>query len=312
VNPLEYCSQKAAPPGSSLYYALRQTPSSQRDALSALLAFRQELVSTVLTVSDPSVAQAKLAWWQRETQQAQTVPPVHPVLIALARSLPNDFVLSPFASTASGSRQSAVTIEEKRVPPDVTTALLALIGSYEADLMQSRYLDLPGLTQYLKCTDGAFTTLLCSVALTLAHAAPEPQPIPTGAWSEALGIALGLARIVADLGENARQGRIYLPISEMQRFGVTAADILNRRYSDAFSALMRFQTERARAELQAALAAMPRAGQGVRPALKLPRAQVAIALRLLAEIESSGFQVLHQRIALTPVRNAWSAWWGAR
>ena len=312
MNPLEYCSQKAAPPGSSLYYALRQTPSSQRDALSALLAFRQELISTVLAVSDPSVAQAKLAWWQRETQQAQLAPPVHPVLIALAQSLPDGFTLSLSAPATSDSPPSATPNVEKRVPSDLTTALLALIASYEADLMQSRYLDLPGLMQYLTRTDGAFTTLLCSVAMILGHTTPESLPKPTDAWSEALGIALGLARIVADLGENARQGRIYLPISEMQRFGVTAADILNRRYSDAFSTLMRFQTERARSELKAALAAMPRTGRDVRAALKLPRAQVAIALRLLDEIEGSQFQVLHQRITLTPLRNAWSAWWGAR
>jgi len=148
--------------------------------------------------------------------------------------------------------------------------------------------------------------------MRLAHATPTTPLQTSQNWSSALGVALGLTRIVADVGENARQGRIYLPISEMQRFGVTAADILNRRYSDAFSELMRFQTDRARSQLQAALAAMPRSERAVRKALKLPRAQAAIALRLLDEIAHSQFQVLHQRIALTPLRNAWSAWRGAR
>ena len=312
MNPHEYCSQKAAPPGSSLYYALRQTPSSQRDALSALLAFRQELVSTVLAVSDPSVAQAKLAWWQRETQQAQLKPPVHPVLIALAQSLPVGFTLSPSAPTQNESLGTNAPPPDNHLPPDLITALLAMVASYEADLMQARYLDFPGLTHYLTSTDGAFTTLLCRVSMILGHVMPNLSTKQSDTWSERLGIALGLARIVADVGENARQGRIYLPISEMQRFGVTAADILNRRYSDAFSSLMAFQTTRARSELKSALAAMPRTGRTIRAALKLPRAQVAIALRLLDEIESSQFQVLHQRIALTPLRNAWSAWRGAR
>ena len=56
-----------------------------------------------------------------------------------------------------------------------------------------------------------------------------------------------LAQFVQDLGNDARHGRIYLPIDELQRYNVTAADLLNRRYSPAFTELLQFQTARARA-----------------------------------------------------------------
>jgi phytoene synthase len=49
------------------------------------------------------------------------------------------------------------------------------------------------------------------------------------------------------VGDDARRNRIYLPLDEIERFGVKAADLLNARYVDGFVPLMRFQAERARA-----------------------------------------------------------------
>lgn len=120
-----------------------------------------------------------------------------------------------------------------------------------------------------------------------------------------LGSALLLAERVQEIGDDARHGRIYVPIDELQRFGVTAADIINRKYSDSFTELMRFQTERARRALEDALAAIPPAE---RSSQRVLRSQAALSLALLDEIEREGFQVLHQRIALTPIRKLWITW----
>jgi phytoene synthase len=49
-----------------------------------------------------------------------------------------------------------------------------------------------------------------------------------------------------------------------------------------------------------------------RPTQRTLRAQSAMALALLDEIERDDFQVLHQRIALTPIRKLWIAWRAAR
>ncbi|MGA7780471.1 MAG: squalene/phytoene synthase family protein, partial [Paraburkholderia sp.] len=121
--------------------------------------------------------------------------------------------------------------------------------------------------------------------------------------------ALLQAQLIAELGNDARHGRIYLPIDEMQRFNVTAADVINRKYSDAFTELMRFQTKRARDALSTALAGIPPAERRTQRTL---RALGALALALLDEIERDGYHVLHQRIALTPIRKLWIAWRAAR
>jgi phytoene synthase len=97
---------------------------------------------------------------------------------------------------------------------------------------------------------------------------------------------------------------IYLPVDELQRFGVKAHEILNRGYSDRFVALMKFQAERAHACYDEALRLLPEADRrSQKPGLMMAN----IYRTLLREIERENFQVLHQRISLTPLRKFWIA-----
>ncbi|SEA79181.1 phytoene synthase [Paraburkholderia sartisoli] len=275
VNFDDYCQQKAAPPGSSAYYALRQASIARQPLLTALFALRREFEETVKETSDPTIGRTKLAWWQKEMAALVEGTPSHPVSKALTAWLGD--------------------IE------DSYPALQALLAGYEMDLDQARYLDYPNLQRYMAGVGGTFATLV-------AHATAR-NPAQASNWAPALGQALMLAQFVEALGDDARHGRIYIPIDEMQRFNVTAADLINRRYSDAFTELMRFQTTRARDALNAALAAIP---ADERPTQRTLRAQAALSLAVLDEIEREGYQVLHQRIALTPVRKLWIAWRAAR
>lgn len=246
----EYCQQKAAPPGSSSYYALRQAPLARQPLVAALFALRRELEQTAKEVSDPTVGHTKLAWWQKELAALAAGNPSHPVSHALAAHHPD------IAREAD--------------------ALRTLVAGYGMDLEQARYLDFANLRRYVDQTGGTFALL---------------------------------AQFVQDLGQDARQGRIYVPIDELQRYGVTAADLLNRRYSPAYTELMRFQTSRARDALSASLSGIPADERRTQRTL---RALGALALAVLDEIERDGFQVLHQRIALTPIRKLWIAWRAAR
>ena len=91
----------------------------------------------------------------------------------------------------------------------------------------------------------------------------------------------------------------------MQRFGVKASDILAARYVDGFVPLMQFQAQRARDTYREALSLLPAIDhKAQRPGLMMG----AIYSTLLDEIERDDFKVLHQRIALTPVRKLWVAW----
>ena len=127
-------------------------------------------------------------------------------------------------------------------------------------------------------------------------------------YAHTLGLAMQLTNIIRDVGDDARRGRVYLPLSELQRFEVKAHEILKREspwgYSERFTALMRFQAERAHATYDAALALLPEADRAAqKPGLMMAN----IYRTLLREIEAGGFQVLHQRTSLTPLRKLWIA-----
>jgi phytoene synthase len=101
------------------------------------------------------------------------------------------------------------------------------------------------------------------------------------------------------------RGRIYLPVNELQQFDVKAHEILKRTYSDRFTALMQFQAQRAHALYDEALALLPAQD---RRAQKPGLMMASIYRALLREIEADKFQVLHQRVHLTPLRKMWLAW----
>jgi len=271
MTPDEYCQEKAARSGSSFYYAFLFLPPQRRRAITALYAFCREVDDVVDECTDAQVARIKLAWWRTELDKMFAGRPEHPVTRALAPHL------------------QACGITRER--------LEAVIAGMEMDLDQSRYLDWPGLRKYCWHAAGVVGELSAGI---FGYSDPR-----TLIYAEKLGLAFQLTNIIRDVGDDARRGRIYLPIDELQRFDVKAADILNRRHSERFEALMRFQAERARALYREAMQNLPEADRrSQRPGLMM----AAIYHALLEEIERERWQVLDQRISLTPLRKLWLAW----
>jgi len=175
--------------------------------------------------------------------------------------------------------------------------LQAIIDGMEMDLDQTRYLDYPGLQRYCWHVAGVVGILSASI-----FGATRPETLQ---YAEKLGLAFQLTNIIRDVGEDARKGRIYLPVNELQKFNVTAADLLNARHNENFENLMRFQVERAQRAYDDAFALLPAEDRRAqRPGLIM----AAIYRTLLDEIERDGFHVLTQRISLTPIRKLWLAW----
>jgi phytoene synthase len=271
MTPDEYCQDKAAKSGSSFYYAFLFLPPERRRAITALYAFGREVDDVVDEVSDTSVARIKLAWWRAEVDKMYGGAPGHPVTRAL----------EPHLKTYG-------------LPRD---RMLAVIDGMEMDLDQTRYLDWPGLRKYCWHVAGVIGEMSASI---FGHTDPS-----TLVYAEKLGLAFQMTNIIRDVGDDARRGRIYLPVNELQQFDVKAADILNRTYSAGFKALMAFQAQRARGLYKEAMSALPEADRRAqRPGLMM----AAIYHALLDEIERDDWQVLHQRISLTPVRKLWLAW----
>ena len=271
MSPDEYCQQKTAQSGSSFYYSFLFLPPERRRAITALYAFCREVDDTVDETSDQSVARIKLAWWRNEVAQMFTGTPTHPVMLALQPHL------------------AVYDLKQEH--------LLAIIDGMEMDLDQSRYLDYPNLKKYCWHVAGVVGILSASI-----FGVTNPQTLR---YAEALGLAFQLTNIIRDVGEDARKGRIYLPINELQQFNVTAADLLNARHSEKFEALMKFQADRAQKLYDEAFALLPQEDRRAqRPGLMM----AAIYRTLLDEVERDGFHVLNQKISLTPLRKLWLAW----
>ncbi|MFN3417071.1 MAG: presqualene diphosphate synthase HpnD [Caldimonas sp.] len=271
MTPQQYVQDKAAASGSSFYYAFLFLPPARRAAITAFYAFCREVDDIVDEVGDPGVARAKLSWWRREVAESFAGRPSHPVMQALMPHV-----------AAYGIRAEH---------------LGAVIEGCQMDLDQTRYLDYAGLQRYCHLVAGVVGEVASGI-----FGRTQPGTID---YAHRLGLALQLTNIIRDVGDDARRGRIYLPVSELQQFDVKAHEILNRVYSDRFTALMRFQAERAHRCYDEALALLPSADR----ASQKPGLMMANIYRtLLREVESTGFQVLHQRIALTPVRKLWIAW----
>jgi len=271
MTPDEYCQDKAARSGSSFYYAFLFLPPERRKAITALYALCREADDVVDECSDAQLARVKLAWWRAQIDKMLAGAPEHPVTRAL----------QPHLATCGITRER----------------LLALIDGMEMDLNQSRYLDWPGLRQYCWHAAGVVGELSAGI-----FGYSDPQTL---VYAERLGLAFQLTNIIRDVGDDARRGRIYLPIAELQRFDVKASELLNARHSERFEALMRFQAERARALYREAIANLPETDRRAqRPGLMM----AAIYYALLDEIERERWHVLEQRISLTPLRKFWLAW----
>jgi 15-cis-phytoene synthase len=271
TTPEQYVQEKAAASGSSFYYAFLFLPKPRREAITAFYAFCREVDDVVDDVTDPGVAQTKLAWWQTEVARAFAGQPQHPVMRAL---MP--------AAAAYG-------IEERQ--------LRAVIEGCQMDLTQTRYLDFPALERYCYLVAGIVGEVSARI-----FGQSEPR---TTAYAHKLGLAFQLTNIIRDVGEDALRGRIYLPVSELQQFDVKAHEITKRTYSDRFRALMQFQADRAHRLYDEALALLPAEDRrSQKPGLMM----ASIYRTLLREIERDDFQVLHQRVSLTPVRKFWLAW----
>ena len=269
--PDDYCQQKAAQSGSSFYYSFLFLPSERRRAITALYAFCREVDDIVDECSDAAIARTKLLWWRKEIAAMFAGSPTHPVARALQPHL-----------TTYGLE---------------SVHLNAIIDGMEMDLDQTRYLDFIDLQRYCWHVAGVVGILSARI---FGHSDPA-----TLLYAEKLGLAFQLTNIIRDVGEDARIGRIYLPVNELQQFGVTAADLLHARHSDNFVKLMQFQVSRAQAAYDTAFALLPaKDRRAQRPGLMM----AAIYRTLLNEIERDDYQVLDRRISLTPIRKLWLAW----
>ena len=270
MTPDQYCEDKARSSGSSFTSSFRFLPANKRRAMTALYAYCREVDDVVDECSDADVARTTLNWWRGEVAAIYSGRPTHPVCQAL---IP--------------------VVRQFNLPQE---HLQEIIDGMEMDLEQARYPDFKSLQLY--CYRVASVVGLLTVEI-FGYTDRE-----TLKYAHDLGIAFQLTNIIRDVGEDARRNRIYLPMDEMQQFGVTAADILNANETENFHKLMAFQIERARRYYKQAFHHLPAAD---RKAQRAGLIMAEIYLATLNEVEKSGCHVLKERVSLTPTYKVWLA-----
>ena len=266
MTPLEYCKQKAAQSGSSFTVSFIFLPKTQREAMTALYAFCREVDDVVDECTDFSVAQTKLNWWKSELANLYANTPQHPVTKAL----------QPFISQFNLAQEH----------------FLEIIDGMEMDLKFNRYEDFKQLQLY--CYRVASVVGLLSASIF------GFKNRKTLKYAHDLGMAFQLTNIIRDVGEDARRGRIYLPLDELRKANVTEDDILQSRESPAVKELIDYQIERAETYYDKALRELPvEDTKQQRTGLMM----AAIYRTLLREIKTdSAEKVLNSRTSIPPLR----------
>ncbi len=137
----------------------------------------------------------------------------------------------------------------------------AFLSSMAMDLTVTSYASYDDLLGYMEGSAAAIGAMMLPV-LESADPARAREP------ARQLGLAFQLTNFIRDVGEDLRRGRIYLPAADLDRFGVTPADLGRPEPTPAVRDLLAFECARARAHYQAALpgvAALAPSSQPVHP-----------------------------------------------
>lgn len=278
MTPQQYCQQKTSESGSSFTLSFRFLSKDKRDAMTALYAFCREVDDVVDECTDYQIAQTKLAWWKQEIHRLFHETPQHPVTQAL-KPVVNSFGL-----------QEAHFIE--------------IIDGMQMDTQYNRYADFEQLALYCYRVASVVGLLSAQIFGYTDRATLE--------YAHDLGMAFQLTNIIRDVGEDARRGRIYIPLDEMEQAGVTEQQLLNSQASPQMQALLLKQIERAEMFYDKALNQLP--AKDVRS--QLPGLLMAAIYRaLLHEIKPDPNLVLTHKIMLPPFRKlklAIGAWFKYR
>ncbi len=186
---------------------------------------------------------------------------------------------------------------------------LELIEGCRMDLEQHRYTSYEDLRLFCYRVASCVGLMMCHV---IGFTKPELEG-PGKRYAVELGIAMQLTNILRDVGTDLELGRIYFPREDMDRFGVSEADLVAKNRTKAFRDLMRFEAERARKYYASA---MP----GVQMLKPEGRFAVEIAAKvysaILREIERSDYDVFERRAVVSSAEKYWitgraiaSAWW---
>ncbi|MFF5354324.1 presqualene diphosphate synthase HpnD [Saccharopolyspora hirsuta] len=249
-------------------YGIRLLPAPKRRALSAVYAFARR-VDDIGDGDLPPQEKLRQLREAREDVHAASTGSSDPLLVALADAA--EWLPLPMG------------------------AFDELIDGCEADVRGARYRTFDELLHYCRCVAGSIGRLSLGVFGALDRVKAERR-------ADALGVALQLTNILRDVREDHRDGRVYLPTEDLERFGVR----LQPGYGlvedqQRWSALIRFQAARAEQWYGEGLRLLPMLDRRSRACCA---SMAGIYHELLARIAADPGAALNQRTSLSGWRKA--------
>lgn len=282
MTPEEYCQDKTAKSGSSFYYSFLFLPKTKRLAITALYAFCREVDDIADAEMDNKIKRVKLEWWRSEIESLFEGSAHHPVSQAL---------VSPIKS---------FNLEKKY--------FLEIIDGMEMDLEKVRFANFEELNLYCYRVAGVVGLLSASI-----FGYKDPQTLE---YAKKLGLALQLTNIIRDVYEDSLRDRLYLPLDELEKFGVTEKEIFNRQDTESFHKLISFHADRAHQCYRDAFDTLPHQD---RYDQKTGTIMAAIYENTLNEMELDKLQVLRHKIVIPALRKViialktfFKEWWTYR
>jgi 15-cis-phytoene synthase len=260
----ERCRQLHARHGRTYYLATLLLPRWKRRHVHALYGFTRyadEIVDDLgSTLDGAGQAAALRAWGERFFAGLRGAPcddPVLPAVLHTVRAF--DLDVADF---------------EK------------FLDSMAMDLHTDGYRTYDDLVGYMDGSAAVIGTMMAPIL-------ESTDPPAAREHARQLGLAFQLTNFIRDIGEDLERGRVYLPVEDLERFGVDRADLAGASASPRVAELLAFEVERARAHYRAA-----EPGIGLLAPSSRPCIRVAFDLYggILDEVERAGYQVLARRV----------------
>ncbi len=273
----------------SFYYSFLVLPADKRRAITAVFDVCRAIDDSVDLEPDPVKAEAALEGWRSEVAR---VFDWRPGGAGQAPQTPQGRALQPFVGPC-------------RLPRAQFEALIEGVGM---DVRPRTYETFADLEPYCHRVASA-VGLIC--AEIFGYRGPAAL-----AYARDLGVALQLTNILRDVAVDGRQGRVYLPLEDLARFGCTAADV-DREIasaghgvqSPAMRSVLEHQAARARVFFSRAVRALPKDDARGFLAAEIMR---AIYAEVLGRIEAADYDVFTRVIRVprpTQALLAARTWW---
>ncbi|MGZ8366326.1 MAG: presqualene diphosphate synthase HpnD [Nitrospira sp.] len=260
-----YCTAYTKKSGSNFYYSFLFLPKAKRDAMYTVYAFCKAVDSAVDEPAAGSNPKDELKLWREELDAVYSGIPTTPIMVSLAHHVKTLGIPKAY-------------FEE-------------LIKGVEMDLFNNRYITFDELSLYCYRV-ASVVGLICLHIFGVTSARAQDYAV-------ALGMAFQLTNILRDVGTDAAERRIYLPLDDLQKWNYPEKAMLNRSYSAEFRALMEYEASRAHHYYKRADAALKELPSHERRALTVAEIMRGIYSRILDRIERSNYQVFGPRISLT-------------